>query len=247
MSGSIASDARPKRRNIEVVCVKISRRNLVIGGGAFLCAPRLLADPVATPLKPSLLSAIPGKSLSFDVVRKGSKIGSHLLTFDRDSDTLTVQVDVELKVGLGPIALFRYKHHAREVWKDGQLFSLDTETNDDGAPNKVTGRATAEGFKVEGTKARLYTAPDNALPATHWNRKMLDGPWINTQDGRLLRPKVTPMGRNTIPTAAGGKITADRFALSGDAILDTYYDSTPNWVGLNFKAGDGSLILYERV
>ena len=30
-------------------------------------------------------------------------------------------------------------------------------------------------------------------------------------------------------------------------MIDLYYDTTPNWVGLNFKAGDGSLILYERI
>jgi hypothetical protein len=227
--------------------VNISRRNLVIGGGAFLCAPHLLADPVSALSKPGLLSPPPGKSLGFDVMRKGSKIGTHLLTFDQQGDNLTVHVDVELRVGLGFIVLFRYSHHATEVWKGGQLVSLDTVTNDDGAPNTVTGRRTADGFKVEGTKAHLYTAPEDALPATHWNRKMLDGPMINTQDGRLLRPKITPMGNDLIPVAAGAKIRAQHFALSGDAILDTYYDGTPNWVGLNFKAGDGSLILYERV
>ncbi len=227
--------------------MNISRRNLVLGGGAFLCAPRLLADPVLTPPKPGLLSTPPGKSLGFDVMRKGSKIGTHVLTFDQNGDNLTVNVDVELKVGLGPIVLFRYKHHASEVWKGGQLVSLDTETNDDGTPHKVTGRATDAGFKVEGSKAKPYIAPADALPATHWNRKMLDGPWINTQDGRLLRPKITPMGPDMIPVASGAKIPAQHFALSGDAVLDTYYDGTPNWVGLNFKAGDGSLILYERV
>jgi hypothetical protein len=239
---------RPPVRNNEAVWVNISRRNLVIGGGAFLCAPRLLADPASTPAaKSGLLSTPPGKSLGFDVMRKGSKIGTHVLTFDQDGDKLTVNVDVELKVGVGFIVLFRYKHHATEVWQGGQLVSLDTVTNDDGTPNKVTGRRAVDGFKVEGTKAHLYTAPDDALPATHWNRKMLDGPMINTQDGRLMRPKITPMGSDLIPVATGAKIPAQHFAMSGDAILDTYYDGTPNWVGLNFKAGDGSLILYERV
>ena len=222
----------------------IGRRELIVGAGAFLCARPLLAE--AAP-KPSLLSTPPGKSLGFDVRRKGSKIGEHLLTFDQDGDNLTVHVAVELKVGLGPIVLFRYKHNATEVWKNGQLASIDTVTNDDGTPNKVSGRATPTGFMVEGTKAKLYTAPPDALPATHWNRKQLDGPWINTQDGRLLRPKITPMGPDMIPVASGAKIQADHFALTGDAILETYYDSTSNWAGLNFKAGDGSLILYERV
>jgi hypothetical protein len=227
--------------------VSIGRRDLLISGGAFICAPRLLADPLATPAQSSLLSPVPGRSLSFAVMRKGDKIGEHLLTFDGHGDDLTVQVNVELKVGLGPIVLFRYKHHASEIWKNGQLAALDTETDDDGTHHRVTGRWTPDGFKVEGTKTPPYTAPADALPATHWNRKQLDGPWINTQDGRLLHPKITPLGDDMIPIASGSNIEAQHFSLTGDAILDTYYDNAPSWVGLNFKAGDGSLIVYERI
>jgi hypothetical protein len=223
--------------------VYLSRRSLLIAGGAFLYAPRLLAQSA----KSSLLGTPPGKSLGFDVLRKGSKIGEHLLTFDGQGGNLKVQVDVELKVGVGPIVLFRYKHHASEVWMNGQLAALDTETNDDGTHHKVTGRYSPEGFKVEGSKTKPYIAPVDALPATHWNRKQLDGPWINTQDGRLLRPKITLMGDEKIPVASGGEIPAQHFSLTGDAILETYYDAASNWVGLNFKAGDGSVILYARV
>lgn len=223
--------------------MSISRRNLLIAGGAFLYTPRLRAEPE----KPGQLSTPPGKSLGFAVMRKGEKIGEHLLIFDGQGDNLKVEVNVELKVGLGPIVLFRYKHHAIETWQNGQLAALDTETNDDGTHHKVTGRFSPEGFKVEGSKAKPYVAPPDALPATHWNHKQLDGPWINTQDGRLLRPTITPMGRAMIPVASGNEIPAQHFSLTGDAILETYYDDICNWVGLNFKAGDGSEILYERV
>jgi hypothetical protein len=222
--------------------VSISRRDLLVAGGAFLYAPRLLAEP----MKAGQLSAPPGKSLGFVVTRQGDKIGDHVLTFDGQGDNLTVHVDVQLKVSIGPIVVFRYTHHAVEVWQNGQLASLDTETNDDGTHHKVTGRFTPDGFKVEGSKTQPYIAPPDALPATHWNRKQLDGPWINTQDGRLLHPVITPMGQEMIPVASGGKIPARHFSLTGDAILETYYDDARNWVGLNFKAGDGSVILYEK-
>ena len=43
---------------------------------------------------------------------------------------------------------------------------------------------------MQGTKAPRYIAPVDALPASHWNQRELEGPWINTQDGRLMRPKV---------------------------------------------------------
>jgi Family of unknown function (DUF6134) len=228
--------------------VIIDRRSLVIAGGAFLCTRPTWAEPgSAASAKVSLMVTPPGKVLGFDVVRGKSKIGTHVLTFNQAGDNLIVNIAVGLKVGVGPITLFRYIHHATEVWKNGQLFSLDTKTDDNGNPNTVTGRRTETGFMVDGTKAPRYIAPDNAIPATHWNRHMLDGPMINTQDGRLMHPTITQMGNDAIPVVRGGTIMADHFALSGDAVLDTWYDSTPSWAGLSFKAGDGSPIVYERV
>ncbi len=227
--------------------MSLSRRTAVLSGGAFLCL-RPVAALAQSAAPASLLSRPPGKTLGFAIVRKNSKIGEHALTFeDSGNGNLTVHVAVEIRVGIGPIALFKYKHKATETWIGGQLYALATETNDDGTPNKVRGERRDSGFMVEGTKAKLYAAPPDALPATHWNRNQLDGPWINTQDGRLLRPGITPMGTSAIPTASGAMITANRFVISGDAQLDTWYDDSRNWVGLSFKAGDGSEVIYERM
>ena len=51
-----------------------------------------------------------GDRLAFQILRKGDKIGEHIETFDRSGDALTVTVAVDILVGLGPIALFRYKN-----------------------------------------------------------------------------------------------------------------------------------------
>jgi hypothetical protein len=225
----------------------LGRRTAVLTGGAFLCLRPVIAMAESAAAG-SLLSTPPGKKLGFAVMRKNSKIGEHVLTFDDGGNgNLTVHVAVELRVGVGPIALFKYKHNATETWVNGQLYSLATETNDDGTPNKVRGEKLDAGFQVEGTKAKLYTAPPDSIPATHWNRKQLDHPWINTQDGRLLRPGIAPMGPAQIPTASGAMITANHFQTSGDAQLETFYDDSQNWAGLSFKAGDGSDIVYERM
>jgi hypothetical protein len=215
----------------------LTRRSLLLGGGAFAAMPAFAG----------LMSAPPGPSLGFHVIRKDCVIGTHMLTFEAQADDLTVRVAVDLAVGFGPITLFRYTHRAVETWRNGQVVALDTKTDDDGTHHTVTGRRTDAGFVVEGTKIAGYVAPENALPATHWNRKMLDGPLINTQDGRLMHPTVQAVGTDAIPTAEGGTITASHFAMTGDVQLDTWYDTTSNWAGVCFKAGDGSLVRYERI
>jgi hypothetical protein len=211
----------------------IARRAL-LAGASCLAAIRPAAAALPIPA---------GNRLAFDIVRKGNKIGTHVLTFQPEANRLTVQVAADIAVSLGPIVLFRYRHRATERWEDGQVVSLDADTNDDGEKFVVRMRRDAGALAVEASGIPRYTAPTNASPATHWNRGMLDGPFVNTQDGKLLRPSVASLGStNELPRHPS---PASGFALRGDCDLDTWYDAAPRWVGLRFKGRDGTEIRYE--
>lgn len=187
----------------------------------------------------------PSDRLAFHIVRKGSTIGEHVITFARTADTMTVSVAADIVLGLGPVAFFRYTHRATVRWQAGQVVSIDAETNDDGTARRMTARRDQYGLVVEGSKAPRYTAPPNASPGTHWDRAMLNGPFINTEDGRLMRPIVTLVGVEKVEVT-GGLVEAQHFTLRGDAELDTFYDLAPSWVGLRFTARDGSEVRYVR-
>ncbi len=187
----------------------------------------------------------PGDRLAFHIIRHGGTIGEHTVTFSRDGDAMTVSVAADIVIGIGPIALFRYKHRATVQWRGGEVVAIDAVTDHDGTPQQMTARRDDRGLVVQGSKAPQYVAPPNALPGTHWNRAMLDGPFINTEDGRLMRPTVKLMGTERLDVT-GGAVEARHYALRGDADLDTYYDLTPSWVGLRFTAKDGSEIRYLR-
>lgn len=211
------------------------RRRLVLGG--------LAASPFG-----SAVAALPipaNNRLAFDIIRKGDKIGEHALTFTRNGDSLSLAVAVDIVVGIGPIAFFRYKHRATVLWRGNQVVSVDAETNDDGTPRQMTARREDPGLLVQGSGASRYVAPAKSLPGTHWDRAMLDAPFINTEDGRLMSPTVRLIGIQKIPVV-DGSVTAQHFRLTGDANLDTYYDLTPSWVGLRFTAHDGSDVRYLK-
>ena len=214
----------------------IERRQVLLGGAMLAGMPTMLRASLP----------VPGDRLGFDIMRKGSKLGTHELSFERSGDALTVHVAADLVVKIGFITLYRFSHHATERWVGDELAALQTSSNDNGTSNQVIGRRDASGFVVEGTKARRYVAPADALPATHWNRRELDGPLINAQDGRLMRPRIAPIGSDMIPTALGTQIRANHYALTGDVQLDMWYDAKPSWAGLSLKAPDGSTIRYER-
>ena len=111
--------------------------------------------------------------LSFRVVRKGSVIGSHIFDFVRDGDALTVNISVDITIGLGPVTVFRYRHRAIERWAGDTFAGIDAETNDDGTRHKVAVRREGTGLAVERMGGSRYIAPANAMAATHWNRRML--------------------------------------------------------------------------
>jgi hypothetical protein len=215
----------------------IHRRELLAGGGALLAALPVTGLRAALPVPA-------GNRLGFDVIRKGAKLGVHMLSFAPNGDSLTVQVAVDIVYKIGPITLYRYTHRAIERWQGEQVVSLESHTDDNGTKYQVLGHREAAGFVVEGTKAR-YVAPPDALPATHWNRRELAGPWINTQDGALMRPRIAQQGIDTIPTAGGGSTRARRFVLTGDVQMDMWYDDRPSWAGLAFVKG-GVPVRYER-
>jgi hypothetical protein len=220
----------------------IDRRELLVGAGVMVAVP----GPVLAAGSIAALPIPPGDRLGFDIIRKGSRLGQHVLTFERSGNDLIVRVAMELVVKAAFITLYRYKHSAVERWSGDQVVALDSATDDGGTKYVVTARRTAAGLVVEATGKPKFVAPADASPATHWNRRQLDGPWINTQDGKIFRPKVTPVGAEAIPTAKGAPLKANRYALSGDVAMDLWYDARPSWAGLSFTGKDGSVIKYHR-
>ncbi|MEO3473685.1 DUF6134 family protein [Roseomonas sp. CAU 1739] len=185
----------------------------------------------------------PARQLSFRVIREGSGIGRHVLAFEPDGTRLTVRISVDLAVGFGPITLYRYSHRAVERWEDGRITGFEAQTNDDGSRSTITMVPQGDTLAVDSSRAGRYVAPPGAVPATHWNRRMLDGPFINTQTGEVMRPAVRRVGPEALPWAPQRR--GDRFVLSGDVDLETWYDASPAWLGLRFRGSDGSAIHYE--
>ena len=215
----------------------LDRRLFLSGACASLCLPDAASANMRIP---------EGSRLAFSVLREGGDFGAHVLTFARSGDEVTVQVAIDLVVRLGPVPVYRYEHRATEIWSGAAFRSLDAQTKDDGKRLTVKAQRLANAVTVESSNKGAYEAPANALPSTHWNRRMLDGPFFNTQTGELLSNAVTPRGATTVETSSGRKINVRRFEIVGPITLETWYDDQQTWAGLQFKGKDGSQILYKR-
>lgn len=185
--------------------------------------------------------------LAFRILRDGSAIGSHTLDFVTQDDGFDVHIAVDIKVGIGPITLFRYHLTGTERWRGGILTSCESATNHDGKKVMFSCQREGDGLLVSGSQASPYRASPEALPASHWNKAELSVPWINLEDGRLLRPKVEPAGLERLRQPDGTVLAAEHFTLTGDATLDLWYEPNGRWASLAFRGTDGSEIRYVRI
>jgi hypothetical protein len=186
-------------------------------------------------------------TLAFRMVRHDSEIGRHTLTFERRGGALTVRVAVDALVTFLAIPIVRYRHRLVETWQGETLVGLVGETDKNGEHGWVNARRTSEGLVVRGSQTARYVAPENALDISYWNKRLMDGPMISTDDGLLVHPRVEARGAETIRLASGGTITANHYNVSDTFHADVWYDLTGTWVSLALIVADGSIVHYERL
>ncbi|MBX3495269.1 MAG: hypothetical protein KF769_03410 [Parvibaculum sp.] len=197
---------------------------LAPGLGAGAALPASSPDPAQAP------------ALAFRVERGGSPIGTHSLSFTQADDALIVDIEIKLAVTFGPLTLFRYEHRNREVWRDGKLVSLDTETNDDGRKYTVSARASEDGLAVTSSAHGSFTAPAGIIPTSYWNPETLtQTQLLDTQRGRIVDVTVTPVATREV-ALGGTAVTAREYEMTGDLKLRLLYSLENEWLNVAFMA-----------
>lgn len=194
---------------------------------------------------PTAYAATPG-ALHFEILRKGSVIGSHAIAFDRRGGTMHADIDVEMRVKFGFITLFRYHHQAVETWQDGQFVSLESQTDNNGDALALSARRSADGVHISNHHGITCLAPADALPLTHWNVACMRAHLFNPQDGVLMKTIAQREGADTVALADGSRVAATRYSLAGALPLEDWYDDSRIWAALRAQVKDGSVLEYRR-
>ena len=196
---------------------------LAIATTAFLSAPAAGMEPYD------------GK-LAFDVVRGDKSIGSHVITFREVGDETHVDIDIKLAVKIGFLTVFRYEHTNREVWRNGRLVSVETDTDDNGKDFAIRALQQPDGFYVK-TLADESVLPMPVIPTSYWNPIILeDLRWFDTQRGILLDVDVEAGDLEQVLLANGQSVEARRYEVTGDLNITTWYTPEGEWVKLAFPA-----------
>lgn len=193
-----------------------------------------------------------GNRISFDVLRNGTKVGIHTLTFTQNGNDLSVAINVDLLIKVLAVPVYTYTIDATELWSGGVFQSLMSKVNNGGTHLEVQAHKVAAGYDVVGINHNdpsksypEYTAPPDTMPLTYWNKAMLKANILNIQTAHSYPAVVKPSNWNKLPTAEGGSIVAQRYDVTGKLDLTVWYDQMQAWSGLNFNyQGD---FVYEKI
>lgn len=193
----------------------------------------------------SLLTSqtIPEKPFEYEVLRKGKKIGSHTISFKETDEGLRVRAHTKMKVKLLFVTVYKYEYIGDDVWCDGEIVRVESNINDNGEKWSINATLRDDQYVVESDEG-TSVLPAGSVPTNHWNMDVVNTDKLfNTITGKVDEITVNPVGSHTVPSGDSEK-DVTRYKVRGDLNIDTFYDASGNWSGMQFEHNDGSDIQF---
>lgn len=185
--------------------------------------------------------------LRFQVYLDDKPIGEHSFRISENGELTRVFSRAAFDVDFLFFNAYRYRHHSRELFRDGCLQEISATTDDNGKKYHVAGEAIEKGFRIEHQDGNEQ-ADGCLMTFAYWDPGFLDHKHLlNAQTGKLESVHVRRQGSDRIEVG-GREVPATRYALSADALsIDLWYNQDLGWVGLASDTGKGGRLLYRRL
>jgi hypothetical protein len=220
----------------------IARRTLLISaiaGAAKYALPRLAcaSAPVVLPSGAA--------NRRFSVLYKGDRIGAHTVSYSAATGQTRVTTEIDLLVKALFFTVFAFSHRSEEIWHDGRLTSLRSETVEHGETLQVTGAATAQGFRVVNKAGPFIAAPGVLTSNDLWTPMVLQQTAVvDAQYGGVIGVSMRRLADEQI-AVAGRQIRATRYRFITPYLAGSiWYDDGGLWVHGEFER-DAAQIVYR--
>jgi hypothetical protein len=212
-------------------------------------AGRLLFAALGTAAMPRAVRGAPIgpiKDYKFRVLREGSEIGSHAISFEDGGGRSIVRTRIRLAVRVAFITAFRYEHDGEEAWENGQIVSLRTRTHDNGPDYAVLGNREANGFRVVGPDGPFVTAPSLLPSSAVWHPDYVrQTAIINVEQGGEMGLSTRKMDTEPLP-GAGGQMAQKFRMVTPHCGGFVWYDGSMRWMRAEIEI-KGEKLTYEPV
>lgn len=187
-----------------------------------------------------------GDELQFQIRRNDAPVGQHIVTFNQGRDGLQVVAQTNIDISILGFNIYRFAYRSESIWQDNQMMRLAVSIDDDGDQNEVYARRDQNRLIVDGPDGRT-SLPSGIFPTDHWHCGVLAGQSVlNTITGKENNVEITSQGSTMLQTT-DDPIRATEFTYDGELKTNAWYDRQGRWVGLQFKARDGSTITYRCI
>lgn len=231
----------------------VDHRLVILGSAALLTSTLTSADGLHSSLSFPQCTGTelssnysPQDVLEYEVLRKGKKIGTHSIRFNKTNHGLKVTAKTKMKVSVLFVPVFKYEYISEELWCGDDLLSVETRVNDNGERSETVAVREGNTFVAQ-AGGKIYELPDDFFTTNHWNAEVIDTTTLfNTITGEVNEVTFQRAGETVMDTADGEK-NVTRYSVDGQLTINTFYDQSGNWSGMAFKHEDGSPIEFRCI
>ncbi len=186
-----------------------------------------------------------GNELRFQIRRNDAPVGSHIVQFNQGRDGLQVIAQSNIDISFLGFNAYSFAYRSESMWYDKGLRALSVRVDDDGDKTEVTARKNNQDTLVVNGPKGAQVLPGSIFPTDHWHCGVLDSNTVlNTITGKPNAVHITANAAEMLRTT-NGTLRATRFTYEGELATTAWYDQDGRWVGLEFRARDGSTITYR--
>lgn len=206
----------------------------------------VLAPSLALMVVGSALACQPPESPAAYVINHETHgdIGTHVLNFSCDGENLIVETEVDVKVKILFVTVYKRKARLREVWRGDRLISYEARTDDGGDLYETSARIEGDKMIVDGVEKGV-TVPLDTVSTHPWNVEVVDRSTIFGQrDGKVRKVQVDEAGSETLKIGAK-PVDARKYVVSGDLERELFYDADGTWLQWRLER-DGKTVTITR-
>lgn len=167
-------------------------------------------------------AATTDRKMDFSIVRKGDKIGSHIIHVHKEGATTKVNITTRSEVKVLGIRAYHFEFDGEELWKDGKLVSMHTTTNDDGTKHTVSIKKKGKMLEVTADGMISQVSADT-IPSSWWNSTTTSqDQLLDVLTGQMKKITVTKTNSEEV-LVDKRSIKSDRYKIDGELSREVWY------------------------
>lgn len=187
-------------------------------------------------------------TLRFQVLLDDKPIGTHEFRIAAEQDRRIIESKARFDVRVLFVPVFSYRHANTEVWIDGCVQRLDSETDSNGRPYRVSLARDEGGYRIATQDGSTQAPTDCINTFAYWDPAFLrQSRLLNSQTGELIEVEVEPLGVVELDWP-GVDTPVEGFRILGESdgvdIRVYYSEAGRRWVALESRLENGRLMRY---